>query len=74
LKRYSQGSKQLAEHFSWDRAVVPLFNYCQNPYHLPKHKKVTMPNLIERAYSIYHRGGKEMLLNRAKQILKDNLP
>ncbi len=73
LKRCSDGSKSLAEHFSWDRAAVPLFNYCQNPYHLPNHKKVTMPNVFERAYSIYHRGGKEMLFNRAKQIIKENL-
>jgi glycosyltransferase involved in cell wall biosynthesis len=73
LQSYSDGSKSLATHFSWNQAVKPLFNYCKNPYHLPNHKKVTMPNIFERAYSIYHRGGKEMLYKRARQIIKENL-
>jgi hypothetical protein len=73
LKSYKDGSKSLATHFSWNEAAKALFNYCKNPYHLPSHKKVTMPNIFERAYSIYHRGGKEMIYKRATQIIKENL-
>ena len=74
ISKCQQGSTLLAKHFSWVQSVKPLFNYCKNPYHLPAHSKVTMPSLIERAYSIYHRGGKQLIYDRTKQLIKDHFP
>ena len=65
------GAQVLAQQFTWHHAARPLINYCQNPYHLPTHSPVTMPNLIERAISVYQRGGKKLAIERAKQIIKE---
>ncbi len=70
--RCQEGSKLIAQNFSWEQVAKPLFNYCKEPYHLPTYSKVTMPSLMERAYSVYHRGGEKMIYERTKQLLKDN--
>ena len=69
-----QAAKSLAQSFTWNHVVGPLINYCQNPYHLPEHIPVTMPSLIERVSSIYHRGGGELILAKAKQMIKEIMP
>ena len=72
-KRCQLATKSLGQRFTWNQVAGPLINYCQKPYHLPDHKPVTMPNLIERAYSVYHRGGKKLIFAKAKQTIKEIL-
>jgi len=73
-QRCRLAGKALAERFTWDKVVGPLLNYCQNPYHPPDHVPVTMPNLVERVSSVYHRGGKKLVLAKAKQMIKEIMP
>lgn len=73
LQAFAQGSKQLAGQFTWDKAVEPLLQFCLKPHHLPSFKKVTMPNLAERAQAVYSRGGKELVVKRSKELFGDLL-
>lgn len=68
-EKFQAGSKKLSEQFTWRKAVEPLRQFCQNPHHLPAHRKVTMPSLVERAQAIYARGGKELVLKRGSEII-----
>lgn len=72
-RRCRNGSAWLAEGFTWDKVVEPLKQYCRNPHTLPKHHRVTMPSLIERAHAVYSRGGKELVLKRSSELIKDML-
>ncbi|HEY9785086.1 MAG TPA: hypothetical protein V6D17_06765, partial [Candidatus Obscuribacterales bacterium] len=66
-----RGSDELAQKFVWSKAVEPLRVFLRNPYHLPEYKKVTMPSLIERAQAVYARGGKELVIQRSRQIIDE---
>jgi glycosyltransferase involved in cell wall biosynthesis len=70
-QKLAQGSAALSEDFHWDKAVQPLKEFCRNPHHLPAYKKVTMPNLAERAQSVYMRGGKDLVAKKSQQLVKD---
>jgi hypothetical protein len=72
--RCREASAAIAESFTWDKVARPLLNYCEKPYHLPEHIAVTMPSLIERFSSVYHRGGKKLIFAKAKQIMKEIMP
>jgi hypothetical protein len=54
--------------------VEPLRIYCRNPHRMPAFTRVTMPSLLERAHAVYSRGGKELVINRSKELLRDLLP
>jgi glycosyltransferase involved in cell wall biosynthesis len=64
------GSAALAQRFTWSRAVKPLLHYCRNPYHLPAHRPVTMPSVIERLKAVYSRGGRELVVKRSAELIK----
>jgi hypothetical protein len=72
-QRYRQGSAKLGQQFTWDKAATTLIDYCRNPYHLPKYKRVRMPSLVERARAVYSRGGGELVLKRSRELLEDVL-
>lgn len=72
-QKYKANSLKLAEQFQWHRVVQPLVNFCENPYKLPKYKRVKMPSLVERARAVYSRGGKELVLKRSRELLEDIL-
>src|SRR5207302_1760973 len=57
--RYRAGSTALSQQFHWNQVVQPLKEYCANPHHLPKYRRVRMPSLVERARAVYSRGGKD---------------
>jgi glycosyltransferase involved in cell wall biosynthesis len=69
-----QASQQLSHRFRWSKVVEPLRNYCRNPHRLPVFTRVTMPSLFERAHAVYSRGGKELVIHRSKELLRDLLP
>ena len=73
-KACQSGAAKLAEQFSWPKVIEPLRAYCFNPHHLPPYKKVSKPSLIERAHAVYSRGGKELVIKRSTQLIKDFLP
>ncbi len=73
VKQYSEGSKKLAESYRWSKAVEPLMNFCNDPYHLPAYKKIKMPNVVDRAKAVYERGGKDLIVRRGREIIKDVL-
>ncbi|HEY9712237.1 MAG TPA: glycosyltransferase family 4 protein [Chroococcales cyanobacterium] len=68
-----QASKELSRQFIWSKAAEPLRAFARNPHHLPRFTEPTMPSLLERAHAVYSRGGKELILRRSKEILKDFL-
>src|SRR5262249_24859320 len=68
------GSAKLAEQFSWPKVIEPLRQYCRTPHKLPPYKKVIKPSLLERAKAVYSRGGKELVIKRSTELLKDLLP
>jgi len=72
-KRCSEGAAKLAKEFTWEKAVEPLRAYCRNPHTLPVHAPVKMPSILERAQAVYSRGGKEMIIKRSSEVLKDML-
>jgi glycosyltransferase involved in cell wall biosynthesis len=72
-RRCRAGSTWLSEGFTWDRVVEPLRRYCRHPHKLPRHHRVTMPSLIERAQAVYSRGGKDLVLRRSKELIQDML-
>ncbi len=65
------GSAKLAQQFTWDKAVAPLLAYCRNPHHLPAHQSVKMPSVLERLQAVYSRGGKDLVIKRSKELLKN---
>lgn len=73
LEKCSAGSKRLAENYHWSKAVEPLMRFCNDPYHTPAFKRIKMPNLVERAKAVYERGGKELIVKRSREIIKDVL-
>ena len=66
-------SRQLAEHFAWSKNIAPLKEFALQPHHLPTFNRVTMPSLLERAHAVYSRGGKEMVIQRSKELFGDLL-
>lgn len=70
----AQGSAELARLFTWTKVVEPLRKYCRNPYRLPGYRPVSMPSLFERAQAVYSRGGKDLVIKRSSELLKDLLP
>lgn len=73
LETYSAGSRRLSETYRWSKVVQPLLNFCNDPYHPPAYKRITMPSLVERAKAVYERGGKELIVKRSREIIKDVL-
>jgi glycosyltransferase involved in cell wall biosynthesis len=66
-------SQTLAQRLHWSNVVQPLQQFCREPYHLPAFTRVTMPSLIERAQAVYSRGGKELVIQRSKELFGDLL-
>lgn len=66
-------SMQLAESYKWSAVVEPIRKFCADPYHPPSFKKITMPSIFERASAVYERGGKELIVKRSREIIKDVL-
>ncbi|CAN5419293.1 hypothetical protein BH11CYA1_BH11CYA1_43000 [soil metagenome] len=64
---------KLGQRFHWQDNAEPIKKFLRNPYHLPAHEAVTMPNLIERARAVYRRGGKELIIKRSTELLNDIL-
>lgn len=73
LQKVKEASRALGQEFLWDKNVEPLRKFLENPHHLPDYKKVTMPNLLERAHAVYRRGGKELILKRSAELFGDIL-
>lgn len=69
--KFKSGSQALAETLTWEKAVKSLREFCRKPYHLPTYSAVKMPSLIERARSVYSRGGADLVLQRSKSMLED---
>jgi glycosyltransferase involved in cell wall biosynthesis len=65
---------RLCQEFTWSKVIGPLRSYCRNPYRLPPYRRVTKPTAVERARAVYLRGGKELVIKRSRQLLKDLLP
>ncbi len=72
-ERYRAGATEIAAQFTWSKVAVPLVKYCENPHNLPKFKQVRMPSLVDRARAVYSRGGKDLVMRRSKELLKDML-
>ncbi len=71
--KYRQNSLRLSEQFTWDKTSRALIDYCRSPHHLPAHVKITMPSLLERAQSVYARGGRDLVIKRSQEIISDLL-
>jgi len=72
-EKFAQGSKKLASNYHWSKAVEPLMRFCNDPYNSPKYRKLKMPSLVERARAVWERGGKELIVKRSREIMKDVL-
>jgi glycosyltransferase involved in cell wall biosynthesis len=72
-RRCRTASAWLGESFTWNKVAEPLRQYCRAPHTLPKHQPVKMPSLIERAHAVYSRGGKDLVLKRSSELIKDIL-
>ncbi len=70
-KKFRQGSSALAKEFTWQKAAEPLMEFCREPHHLPRHQKITMPTLADRARAVYERGGKDLIIQRSKALIDD---
>ena len=70
-QRCSQAARELAAEYTWDKTCRALLQFCRHPHHLPAFEPITMPSLLERAKSVYARGGHELVLKRSKEILTD---
>lgn len=70
-KKFRQGTKDLAQEFTWEKAAKPLIEFCREPHRLPRHQKITMPSLAERARAVYERGGKDLIIQRSKALIDD---
>lgn len=73
LEEMSAASKRIAQSYKWSEVVEPLRKFCADPYHLPTYKRIKMPTFVERAFAVYERGGKELIVKRSSEILKDVL-
>jgi glycosyltransferase involved in cell wall biosynthesis len=73
IARYKEGSKLLAQQYTWDKVVEPLRSFCRNPHRLPSHQTVQMPSIVDRAKAVYSRGGKDLVIKRSREILQDLL-
>lgn len=73
LENFSRGAKKLSENYQWNKVVEPLLRFCNAPYHLPEFRRIKMPGLLERARAVYERGGKELIIKRSAQVIKDVL-
>ncbi len=70
-KQYSQASAALADDFRWTKTVEALRRFCAEPYHLPAWRRIRMPGLVERARAVYSRGGKDLVMRRSREIIRD---
>ncbi len=66
-----RNSLQLSDEFTWDKTARALVSYCRDPYRLPRHVKITMPSVFERARAVYLRGGGELVMKRSREIISD---
>jgi len=73
LAAMKAGAYRLAERFHWHDNAEPIRKFLRNPSHLPAHEQVTMPNLLERARSVYRRGGKDLIIKRSAELFNDML-
>lgn len=73
LSEMQANARRLGERFHWHDNAEPIRKFLRNPYHLPAHTQVTMPNLMERARAIYRRGGKELIIKRSTELINDIL-
>ena len=65
-------SRQLAEHFAWSKNIAPK-EFAMAPHHLPAFT-VSRCSLLERAHAVYSRGGKEMVIQRSKELFWQPAP
>jgi hypothetical protein len=70
---YRAGATAVGAQFAWSKVAAPLVAYCRKPHSLPKFRAVRMPSLVDRARAVYSRGGKDLVLRRSKELLKDIL-
>lgn len=69
--RCTKHAKELAKEYTWDKTSKALIEFCRNPHRLPEFTPITMPSLLERAKSVYARGGHDLVFKRSKEILTD---
>jgi len=69
----SDASRQLSNEFTWDKTCRALVGFCREPYQLPRHVKITMPSVFERAHAVYARGGGDLVMKRSREIISDFL-
>jgi glycosyltransferase involved in cell wall biosynthesis len=72
-QKFRAGSQNLSQQFHWENVCRPLAEFCANPHHLPKYRRLKMPSLVERARAVYSRGGKDLVLRRSQELLADIL-
>ncbi|MBX9640292.1 MAG: glycosyltransferase [Mycobacteriaceae bacterium] len=66
-----QASSKLSAEYTWDKTARTLVEYCRNPHKLPAFEKINMPTLLDRAKAVYARGGRQLVLQRSREILGD---
>lgn len=69
----AQKSRELSDSFTWDKTSRALVEFCRAPHHLPRHVKIKMPSLIERARAVHERGGINLVFKRSQEIISDLL-
>jgi glycosyltransferase involved in cell wall biosynthesis len=67
------GATAVGAQFSWNKVAQPLINFCEHPHKLPKFHEVRMPSIVDRARAVYSRGGKDLVLQRSRELLGDIL-
>ncbi|MBU6453073.1 MAG: glycosyltransferase family 4 protein [Cyanobacteria bacterium REEB67] len=72
-KAMQSGSRLIASTFHWRSNALPLKRFLENPHHLPRYEKITMPSLGERLRAVYRRGGKELIVKRSVELFNDIL-
>lgn len=70
-KTFAQNSLELAGEFRWTKTVEALRKFCAEPYHLPQWRRIRMPSLVERARAVYSRGGKDLVMRKSQEIIRD---
>lgn len=70
-QRFAANSQSLAEEFKWSKTVDALRKFCAEPYHLPQWRRIRMPSLVERARAVYSRGGKDLVMRKSQEIIRD---
>ncbi len=73
IEEMASASMKIGEAYRWSEVVGPIRQFCADPYHAPTFKKIKMPNIVERASAVLERGGKELLIKRSTEIIKDVL-